>query len=144
MASRTKRKMRDALKAGDPEYGKPSPDGSMRKAIAYHGTSSYFDKFDASFSNPYHSQYGGGFYLASTREKAALHGNHVYEVEITYSTDMRTAKRTGRQQDFQYIAEPGYWVIPHSKAGNLKITRDLGEDPRIRTNAHRRRGSGDR
>lgn len=106
---------------GDSGYGISSSDGSLKKAIAYHGTSSDFDNFDSSFSNSRHQVWGEGFYLASDPGTAALFGNSVYEVEITYSTDLRTSKKTGREWDFQYNKDNGYWVVPHSKASNLKI-----------------------
>ncbi|MBX9035043.1 hypothetical protein [Gordonibacter massiliensis (ex Traore et al. 2017)] len=95
----------------------------MKKAVAYHGSFAEFDAFDASFSNERHQAWGGGFYLASSPETAKLYGDNVYEVEISYSTDLRTAKRHGRETDFHYNPDTGYWVIPHAKAGNLRILR---------------------
>ncbi len=65
--------------------------------------------------------YGAGFYLSSSPERARLYGDYLYKVEITYSTDNRTAKKTGREKDFQYSTDTGYWVIPHGKADNIRI-----------------------
>lgn len=118
---------RPTMPGGD-GYGTPSADGSMKKAIAYHGSFAAFDNFDASFANKHHQNYGEGFYLTNDPSKATLFGDKVYTVEIAYSTDMRTAKRTGREMDFQYDAETGYWVIPHDKSRNLKILKRESED----------------
>ena len=57
----------------------------------------------------------------SSPERARLYGDYLYKVEITYSTDNRTAKKTGREKDFQYSTDTGYWVIPHGKADNIRI-----------------------
>lgn len=108
-------------RSGASGYGVSSDDGRLKKAIAYHGTSSNFDSFDASYARDNHQVWGEGFYLASDPETAALFGNQVYEVEVSYSTDRRTSKKTGRDWDFQYNPDNGYWVIPHNKARNLKI-----------------------
>lgn len=109
-------------------YGVPSQDGTMKKAIAYHGSFADFDNFDAGFAKATHQNYGEGFYLANSPDKAALFGDKIYTVEITYSTDNRTAKKTGREKDFQYSEETGYWVIPHAKAQNLRILKQESED----------------
>lgn len=93
----------------------------MKKAIAWHGSSSAFDAFDASFADSRHQNYGRGFYFASSESQAELYGGYTYQVEITYSTDLRTAKKTGREKDFQYDPKTGYWVIPHGKAANIRI-----------------------
>lgn len=117
-----------AMLPGGDGYGTPSTDGTMKRAIAYHGSFADFDRFDASFANTRHQNYGEGFYLTSDPSKATLFGNKVYTVEITYSTDSRTAKRTGREKDFQYSKETGYWVIPHNKVNNLRILKQESEE----------------
>lgn len=109
------------LMPGDDGYGVSTPDGSMRKAIAWHGSSAEFDEFDGKFANERHQNYGEGFYLTANKDQARLYGKYTYEVEITYSTNNRAAKKTGREQDFQYSPDTGYWVIPHNKASNLRI-----------------------
>lgn len=64
---------------------------------------------------------GAGHYFTDDPEKASQFGDILYKVEVKYSTDRRTAKKTGREKDFQYDPETGYWVIPQSKEGNIKI-----------------------
>ena len=105
--------------------GKPSTDGSMKTAIVYHGTNASFSEFDTSKigSKAQVNQYGEGWYFADTPEQARLYGDNVYTVEIKYSTDRRTAKKTGRTQDFQYSEERGIWTIPYSKTKNIKIKK---------------------
>lgn len=108
-----------------PNRGKPSADGKMKTAIVYHGTNADFDKFDASkIGDKYQvNQYGSGFYFADTARQAGLYGDNIYEVVIKYSTDRRMAKKTGREQDFQYNEKTGIWVIPYDKANNIKIRK---------------------
>lgn len=106
---------------GDAGYGVPSENGSMKKAIAYHGSSALFNEFDPSFADSRHQNYGQGFYFSKSPETAYLYGDYVYEVEITYSTDLWTSKRQGREKDFQYSDKTGFWVIPHNKAKNIRI-----------------------
>lgn len=105
-----------------PGYGKSSEDGSMKTVRLYHGSFSDFNEFDYSKKQKQGSdQYGEGFYFTADKEQARLFGNIIYEVEVKYSTDSRTAKRTGREKDFTYIKSTGYWVIPANKRKNIKI-----------------------
>ena len=108
-----------------PNRGKPSADGSMKTAIVYHGTNANFSEFDASAigNKAQVNLYGGGWYFADTPAMARLYGDNVYTVEIKYSTDNRTAKKTGRTKDFQYSEERGIWVIPYSQTQNIKIKK---------------------
>ena len=108
-----------------PNRGKPSADGSMKTAIVYHGTNATFSEFDASAigKKTQVNQYGEGWYFADTPAQARLYGDNVYTVEIKYSTDRRTAKKTGRTQDFQYSEERGIWTIPYSQTQNIKIKK---------------------
>lgn len=105
--------------------GVASNDGRMKTAIVYHGSYADFSQFDAGkIGNKNQvNQYGTGFYFADTPEQARLYGDNVYQVKIQYSTDRRTAKRTGREQDFQYSKDTGIWVIPYSKTGNIRILK---------------------
>ena len=105
------------------DRGKASADGSMKTAIVYHGSYSEFDEFDhnAIGGKNQVNQYGEGFYFADTPEQARLYGDHVYAVELSYSTDRRTAKRTGRTQDFQYSEDTGIWMVPYESQNNAKI-----------------------
>ena len=66
-------------------------------------------------------QYGQGFYFTSDKKKAEIFGNNIYTVDVAYSTSMRVGKRTGREIDFQYNPETGYWVIPKKFSHHLKI-----------------------
>lgn len=106
-------------------YGKSSPDGSMKTVRLYHGSQADFDKFDfaagKAFKGGGADVYGEGFYFTADPSVARLYGDNIYMVEIKYSTDRRTAKKTGREKDFDYNPETGYWVIPKTKAENIKI-----------------------
>ena len=102
--------------------GTSSPNGEMKKVTLYHGSFADFDEFDRSKSDKRSNDaYGEGYYFTSDPQIARNYGNIVYTVEVKYSTDRRTAKKTGRQQDFSYNPDTGFWVIPTNKAGNLKI-----------------------
>jgi hypothetical protein len=105
--------------------GKPSANGEMKTAIVYHGTNADFNEFDETKIGGKNqvNQYGEGWYFADTPEQARLYGDNVYTVEIKYSTDRRTAKKTGRTQDFQYNETTGIWTIPYSKTKNVKIKK---------------------
>jgi SPP1 gp7 family putative phage head morphogenesis protein len=106
-------------------YGKSSPDGSMKTVRLYHGSQADFDKFDfaagKAFKGGGADVYGEGFYFTADPSVARLYGDNIYMVEIKYSTDRRTAKKTGREKDFDYNPETGYWVIPKTKAENIRI-----------------------
>lgn len=116
-----------ALKASgkiveSPNRGEPSSDGTMKKAVAYHASFSDFDAFDKSKSTKVGSDlYGSGNYFADDVDKTYMFGDIVYKVELQYSTDFRTAKKTGREKDYQYDKRTGYWVIPNDKKQNIKI-----------------------
>ena len=105
------------------DRGKASDDGSMKTAIVYHGSNSKFDEFDhkAIGNKNQVNQYGEGFYFADTPEQARAYGDHVYAVKLSYSTDRRTAKKTGRTQDFQYSKDTGIWTVPYASQKNAKI-----------------------
>lgn len=111
------------LSKESPERGKPSTTGKLKTAIVYHGSYATFSEFDsAKIGNKNQiNQYGEGFYFADTPQQARLYGDNVYEVEIKYSTDRRSAKKTGRTQDYQYSEKTGIWTIPYSKTKNIRI-----------------------
>lgn len=105
-------------------YGKSSLNGEMKTVRLYHASFSDFEEFDYSKKQKRGSDLQGeGFYFTSDPKQARLFGNILYEVEVKYSTDRRTAKRTGREKDFQYDPKTGYWVIPANKSKNIKIIR---------------------
>lgn len=108
-----------------PGYGKSTVDGSMKAVRLYHGSNANFDKFDFAAGKAFKSggadAYGEGFYFTSDPEQARLYGDNIYMVEVLYSTDRRTAKKTGREKDFDYNERTGYWVIPKTKSDNIKI-----------------------
>lgn len=104
--------------------GVSSPNGEMKKVTLYHGPFADFDEFDKSKSNKRGSdQYGEGYYFTADPNQARMFGNIIYTVEVKYSTDFRTAKKTGREKDFMYNPKTGYWVIPLNKVKNLKIKK---------------------
>lgn len=107
--------------------GLSSPDGSLKHITLYHGSFQDFEEFDyakgKSVKGGGMDQYGQGFYFTSDPAKAALFGDIIYTVDVAYSTSRRVAKRTGREADFSYNPETGYWVIPPDKSGNLRIKR---------------------
>lgn len=114
-----------AEKEGLGAVGTSSPNGEMKTVTLYHGSNADFDKFDyeegLKRSDGGVNQYGDGFYFTPDPQQARLYGDNVYKVQVQYSTNNRTAKRTGREKDFQYSPDTGYWIIPASKAGNIKI-----------------------
>lgn len=114
-----------AEKEGLGAVGTSSPNGEMKTVTLYHGSNADFDKFDyeegLKRSDGGVNQYGEGFYFTPNPQQARLYGDNVYKVQVQYSTNNRTAKRTGREKDFQYSPDTGYWIIPASKAGNIKI-----------------------
>ncbi len=104
--------------------GASSPNGEMKKVTLYHGSFADFNKFDRSKNDKRSNDaYGEGYYFTSDPEIARNYGNIVYTVEVKYSTDRRTAKKTGREQDFQYNPKTGYWTIPLNKANNIRIKK---------------------
>lgn len=104
--------------------GVSSPNGEMKKVKLYHGSYSDFDKFDRSKNDKRSNDaYGEGYYFTADPKVARNYGNIIYEVEVSYSTDRRTAKKTGREMDFQYNPKTGYWTIPLKKAKNIRIKR---------------------
>ena len=109
------------------EVGEPSPNGEMKHVTLYHGSFQDFKEFDYEKGKQAKSggsdQYGQGFYFTADKEQARAFGNIIYTVDVSYSTDFRTAKKTGREKDFSYNKSTGYWVIPPNKAGNLKIKK---------------------
>ena len=114
-----------AEREGLGEFGKSSPNGKLKTAILYHGSYADFDRFDfeagrAARKNGSVDQYGEGFYFTENPDWARNYGDNVYKVEVKYSTDNRTAKRTGREKDFTRTSS-GYWVIPSNKADNIRI-----------------------
>ena len=106
-------------------YGISSEDGSYKTVKLYHGSFADFDEFDfvkgKQFKPGGADAYGEGFYFTPNIEQAKLYGDIIYEVEIKYSTDRRTAKKTGRQKDFDYNKNTGYWIIPKEKKDNIHI-----------------------
>lgn len=114
-----------AEREGLGQFGKSSPNGKLKTAILYHGSYADFDRFDfeagrAARKNGSVDQYGEGFYFTENPDWARNYGDNVYKVEVKYSTDNRTAKRTGREKDFTRTSS-GYWVIPSNKADNIRI-----------------------
>ena len=107
--------------------GESSPNGEMKHIKLYHGSFQDFDEFDYKKGKEAKGggsdQYGEGFYFTSDPQQARMFGNIIYEVDVAYSTDFRTAKKTGREKDFSYNPKTGYWVIPPNKAKNLKILK---------------------
>lgn len=116
---------REYLNETGPDPGLSSTDGSMKHITLYHGSFSDFDSFDYEAGKAGKSggadMYGEGFYFTSDPEVARTFGNNIYTVDVAYSTNYRVAKKTGREKDFSYNPDTGYWVIPKDKAGNLKI-----------------------
>lgn len=105
------------------DRGKASDDGSMKTAIVYHGSFADFDEFDHKAVGRIRDDnlYGEGFYFADTPEMARAYGDRVYAVKLSYSTDRRTAKKTGRTQDFHYLKDKGIWTVPYSAQKNATI-----------------------
>ena len=107
--------------------GEPSPNGEMKKVKLYHGSFQDFKEFDykkgKELKGGGSDQYGEGFYFTADKNRARAFGNIIYTVEVSYSTDFRTAKKTGREKDFSYNKSTGYWVIPANKSKNLKILK---------------------
>ena len=110
-----------------PDPGLSSEDGSLKHITLYHGSFSNFDDFDYEKGKEGKAggadAYGEGFYFTSDPEVARTYGDHIYTVDVAYSTNRRVAKRTGREQDFSYNPDTGYWVIPKDKADHLRILR---------------------
>lgn len=110
-----------------PGYGKSTPDGTMQTVRLYHGSFAKFDQFDSDAGKALKGggsdMYGGGFYFTADKNQARLYGDNIYYVDVQYSTDRRTAKRSNgtREKDFSYNPETGYWVIPKEKADNIHI-----------------------
>jgi len=107
--------------------GESSPNGEMKHITLYHGSFIDFDEFDYEKGKQAKAggadQYGQGFYFTSDPEVARMFGDIIYTVDVAYSTDFRTAKKTGREKDFQYNKKTGYWVIPANKSKNLRIKK---------------------
>lgn len=107
--------------------GLSSPDGKLKHITLYHASFSDFDEFDFEKGKVGKGggadMYGEGFYFTDDPEKARMFGDILYTVDVAYSTNFYTAKKTGREQDFQYNPDTGYWVIPKNKVGNLKIKK---------------------
>ena len=102
--------------------GASSPNGEMKHITLYHGSFADFEEFDYSKKTKMGSDLqGAGFYFTADPKVARMFGDKIYTVDVAYSTDWKTAKRTGREKDFQYDPKSGYWVIPANKASNLKI-----------------------
>ena len=121
----TEQNKAEAEKQGLGAVGASSPNGEMKTVTLYHGSYADFDKFDYEAGLKKKdggvNYYGEGFYFTPDPQRARLYGDNIYKVQVQYSTDRRTAKRTGRDKDFQYSPDTGYWVIPADKAGNIKI-----------------------
>lgn len=107
--------------------GTSSPNGDLKHVTLYHGSFQDFNEFDYEKGKQAHGggsdQYGQGFYFTADPQRARAFGNIIYEVDVAYSTDYRTAKKTGREKDFAYNEKTGYWVIPANKSANLKIKK---------------------
>ena len=107
--------------------GTSSPNGEMKYVTLYHGSFADFDKFDYEAGKALKpggsDQYGEGFYFTADERKARMFGDIIYTVRVAYSTDFRTAKKTGREKDFSYSEKTGYWIIPKNKADNLTILK---------------------
>ena len=104
--------------------GLSSKDGKLKHITLYHGSFSDFDKFDYSKKEKVGmDQYGQGFYFTDSVEKARMFGDIIYTVDVAYSTNFKVAKKTGREKDFTYQPDTGYWIIPANKANNLKIRK---------------------
>ena len=105
--------------------GLSSEDGTLKHITLYHGSFSDFDNFDYEKGKEGKSggadMYGEGFYLTSDPNVARSFGDHIYTVDVAYSTNYRVAKRTGRTKDFTYNPNTGYWIIPKEFAKHLKI-----------------------
>jgi len=110
-----------------PGYGKSTPDGTMQTVRLYHGSFAKFDQFDfdagKALKGGGSDMYGEGFYFTADKNQARMYGDNIYYVDVQYSTDFRTAKRSNgtREKDFSYNPETGYWVIPKEKADNIHI-----------------------
>lgn len=107
--------------------GLSSADGKLKHITLYHASFSDFDEFDFDKGKEAKGggadMYGEGFYFTSNPNVARMFGNILYTVDVAYSTNNYIAKKTGREKDFQYDPETGYWVIPKNKAKNLKIKK---------------------
>ena len=102
--------------------GTSSPNGEMKHVTLYHGSFADFEEFDYSKKTKLGADLqGAGFYFTADPKVARMFGDKLYTVDVAYSTDWKTAKKTGREKDFQYDPKTGYWVIPANKASNLKI-----------------------
>lgn len=116
---------REYLNEMGPDPGLSSEDGSLKHITLYHGSFSEFDSFDYEKGKEGKAggadMYGEGFYFTADPEAARAYGDNIYTVDVAYSTNYRVAKRTGRERDFSYNPDTGYWVIPANKAENLKI-----------------------
>lgn len=110
--------------------GESSPNGEMKHITLYHGSFSDFDEFDYDKREKLGGAdfMGAGFYFTDDPKQARAYGNIIYTVDVAYSTDFKTAKKTGREKDFMYNPKTGYWVIPPNKAKNLKIKKKTKVD----------------
>lgn len=93
--------------------------------ILYHGSASNFNQFDYSKrTNKGGSDFlGAGYYFTPDKNKARMFGDNIYTVEVSYSTDFRTAKKTGRTKDFVFNKDLQYMKIPVGFEKNLKILK---------------------
>ena len=108
-----------------PDPGLSSEDGKLKHITLYHGSFSDFDNFDYEAGKAGKSggadAYGEGFYFTDDPNVARTYGDIIYTVEVAYSTNHFVAKKTGREEDFNYNPDTGYWIIPKNKVNNLKI-----------------------
>lgn len=107
--------------------GLSSTNGELKHITLYHGSFADFTEFNYEKGKQNKpggaDQYGEGFYFTDSPERARAFGNKIYTVDVAYSTNAFVAKRTGREKDFSYNPDTGYWVIPKSKASHLKIKK---------------------
>ena len=110
-----------------PDPGLSSEDGSLKHITLYHGSFSDFDEFDYDAGKAGKSggadMYGEGFYFTDDPEVARAYGDIIYTVDVAYSTNYYVSKKTGREKDFQYNPDTGYWTIPKNMASHLKIKK---------------------
>jgi len=107
--------------------GLSSEDGSLKHITLYHGSFEDFNEFDFEEGKRRKGggadQYGEGFYFTDDINRARSFGDIIYTVDVAYSTNYRIAKKTGREKDFSYNPDTGYWVIPANKSKNLRIKK---------------------
>ena len=107
--------------------GLSSSDGKLKHITLYHGSFSDFDKFDFDKGKEGKSggadMFGEGFYFTDDLEKARMFGDIIYTVDVAYSTNLYVSKKTGRERDFDYNPDTGYWVIPKDKSNHLTIKK---------------------